>query len=153
MSTTQKDSSIVAANHTIGSDALPSSNSASGDISPVHGEAEILRSGDPTTRDGGFDTATQPQRKRVQFGYLTTKDFWLVLALGQILALSLTGTNTLTTLLVIEGTSIPAFQTFFNYVLLNLIYTSFTLYKYGFQGWARLIWKDGWKCKCFLNSC
>lgn len=74
-----------------------------------------------------------------------TKEFWLVLALGQILALCLTGTNTLTTLLVIEGTSIPAFQTLFNYVLLNLMYTPFTVYKYGFKGWARLIWKDGWK--------
>jgi solute carrier family 35, member F1/2 len=78
---------------------------------------------------------------------LTTKDFWLVLLLGQILALCITGTNTLTTLLVMEGTSIPAFQTFFNYVLLNMIYTSFTLYKYGFKGWQKLLLKDGWKCK------
>lgn len=85
--------------------------------------------------------------KRERLGYLMTKEFWTVLLLGQILALCLTGTNTLTTLLVIEGTSIPAFQTFFNYVLLNLIYTSYTVYKYGLKGWARLIWKDGWKCK------
>jgi solute carrier family 35 protein F1/2 len=44
-----------------------------------------------------------------------------------------------------EGTSIPAFQSFFNYVLLNLIYTTYTLYKYGFKGWLRLILKDGWR--------
>ena len=52
-----------------------------------------------------------------------------------------------------EGTSIPAFQTFFNYVLLNLIYTSYTLYRYGFKKWCHLIYKDGWKCEdlCHLS--
>lgn len=49
--------------------------------------------------------------------------------------------------MVIQGTSIPAFQTFFNYVLLNLIYTSYTIYSYGFGGWLRMLKKDGWKCK------
>lgn len=43
------------------------------------------------------------------------------------------------------GTNIPAFQTFFNYVLLNIIYTSYSLYKYGFKGWAQLVWRDGWR--------
>jgi len=64
----------------------------------------------------------------------------------QILALCITATNTFSSLLVGKGTSIPAFQTFFNYVLLNVIYTSYTIYKYGFKGWGRLILKDGWKC-------
>lgn len=44
-----------------------------------------------------------------------------------------------------EGTSIPAFQSFFNYVLLNLIYTTYTIYKYGIKGWGKLILKDGWR--------
>ena len=44
-----------------------------------------------------------------------------------------------------EGTSIPAFQTFFNYVLLNLIYTTVTLYQYGFKKWTQLLWRDGWR--------
>lgn len=44
-----------------------------------------------------------------------------------------------------EGTSIPAFQTFFNYVLLNLVYTSYTIYKYGFKKWCRMLLKDGWR--------
>jgi solute carrier family 35 protein F1/2 len=65
---------------------------------------------------------------------------------SQILALSITSTNTFTSLLVGQGTSIPAFQTFFNYVLLNIIYTSYTLYSYGFRKWYRLLLKDGWKC-------
>ena len=65
----------------------------------------------------------------------------------QILALCITSTNTFSSLLVNEGTSIPAFQTWFNYVLLNAIYTSYTIYRYGFKGWCNLILKDGWKCE------
>lgn len=62
-----------------------------------------------------------------------------------VLSICITSTNTLTTLLNMEGTSIPAFQTFFNYVLLNLIYTSYTIYKYGFGCWGKLVLKDGWR--------
>ena len=40
----------------------------------------------------------------------------------------------------------PAFQTFMNYVLLNVIYTSYTIYRYGFKRWFRVILKDGWRC-------
>jgi solute carrier family 35 protein F1/2 len=100
------------------------------------------------------------------FAYLKTRNFHIVLALGyveasglgcsklpliigersQILALAITSTNTFTSLLVGQGTSIPAFQTFFNYVLLNIVYTSYTLYSYGFRKWYRLLLKDGWKC-------
>ncbi|KAI5310587.1 hypothetical protein KEM55_004989 [Ascosphaera atra] len=76
---------------------------------------------------------------------LRTKNFYLIVIIGQCLALGTTGTNTFSTLLSDEGTSIPAFQSFFNYILLTLVYTSYTIYKYGFKGWLRLIWKDGWK--------
>jgi len=82
---------------------------------------------------------------RSKLAFFKTKDFWFILALGQTLAVCITGTNTLTTLLVIEGTSIPAFQTLFNYVLLNLVYTSYTIHKYGFQKWTQLLVRDGWK--------
>lgn len=61
------------------------------------------------------------------------------------LAICITSTNTLSQLLSFEGTSIPAFQTFFNYVLLNIVYTSYTIYKYGFKKWGRLLLKDGWR--------
>lgn len=61
------------------------------------------------------------------------------------LALCITASNTFSNLLGNEGTSIPAFQTFFNYVLLNLVYTSYTIYKYGFKKWCKLIFKDGWR--------
>lgn len=71
----------------------------------------------------------------------------------QVLALCITSTNTFSSLLVEQGTSIPAFQTFFNYVLLNVIYTSYTWYRYGFKKWCRLIYKDGWKCEHSHLSC
>ena len=85
------------------------------------------------------------ESKKGWFAYLRTRGFWIVLLLGQVLALCITATNTFSGLLVAQGTSIPAFQTWFNYVLLNLIYTSYTVYRYGFKGWGKLILKDGWK--------
>ncbi|KAG9201429.1 hypothetical protein G6514_005801 [Epicoccum nigrum] len=85
------------------------------------------------------------QSKGHSFEYLKTKQFWLTLLLGQVLAICIASTNTLSSLLANEGTSIPAFQSFFNYVLLNLIYTSYTIYKYGFKRWTRLILVDGWR--------
>lgn len=62
-----------------------------------------------------------------------------------VLAICITSTNTFSQLLSGEGTSIPAFQSFFNYVLLNLIYTSYTIYQYGFKGWASMVWRSGWR--------
>ncbi len=90
-------------------------------------------------------TADEADKKKGRFGYLKTKQFWIVLLLSQALAVSITGTNTLSGLLAGENVSIPAFQSMFNYVLLNLIYTSFTLYKYGFKRWTKLLWTDGWR--------
>jgi solute carrier family 35 protein F1/2 len=105
----------------------------------------------PAVGEGGADAAGQQatvaevESKGGRFAYLKRRQFWLVLVLSQALAVTITGTNTLSTLLSNEGTSIPAFQSLFNYILLNLIYTSFTVYKYGFKGWLKLIYKDGWR--------
>ncbi|PVI05033.1 DUF914-domain-containing protein [Periconia macrospinosa] len=88
---------------------------------------------------------TNARTKGQWFAYVKTKQFWVALVLGQVLAICITSTNTLSQLLSFEGTSIPAFQTFFNYVLLNIVYTSYTLYKYGFKNWGRMVLKDGWR--------
>ncbi|KAF2481724.1 solute carrier family 35 member SLC35F1/F2/F6 [Neohortaea acidophila] len=90
-------------------------------------------------------TADELDSRKGIFGYLRTKQFYLILVMSQLLAICDTGTNTLTTLLADAGTSIPAFQSLFNYILLTLIYTSWTIYKYGWKGWFRLCYKDGWK--------
>jgi len=79
------------------------------------------------------------------YSYLLTLDFWALIAIGQILSLCITGSNTFSTFLAIAGTNIPAFQTIFNYVLLTLIYLPLTLYWHGPRQYLRIIWRDGWK--------
>ncbi|TID15317.1 DUF914-domain-containing protein [Venturia nashicola] len=85
------------------------------------------------------------EKKKEWFAYVKTKQFWLVLVFGQVLALCITGTNTFSSLLANAGANIPAFQSFFNYVLLNIVWTSITLYKYGFKGWCTMVKTHGWK--------
>jgi solute carrier family 35 protein F1/2 len=63
----------------------------------------------------------------------------------QVLALCITATNTFTTFLANVGTNIPAFQTLFNYILLLLIYTTYTIYRYGFKKYFGILIVDGWK--------
>ncbi|KAL8692813.1 MAG: hypothetical protein Q9218_002228 [Villophora microphyllina] len=118
---------------------------SSGDATPLHGTPKITDiQGDDSEENPVTIDELQASRKG-RFAYFKTKDFYIVLVLGQVLALCITSTNTFSSLLVAQGTSIPAFQTFFNYVLLNIIYTGFTLYRYGFKRWCRLLLKDGWK--------
>ncbi|PYI15697.1 DUF914 domain membrane protein [Aspergillus japonicus CBS 114.51] len=88
---------------------------------------------------------SQEGRFRQLFRYMRTRDFWLLILLGQVIALANISSSTFSTLLSNEGTSIPAFQTLWNYVLLNLVYTSITIYKYGFKKWFRMLYTDCWK--------
>jgi solute carrier family 35 protein F1/2 len=50
-----------------------------------------------------------------------------------------------TTELVNRGWTLSTTQNFFTYFSLFVIYTPYTIYKYGFSGWGRLILKDGIK--------
>ncbi|MCJ1235656.1 hypothetical protein MMC14_003627 [Varicellaria rhodocarpa] len=133
-----------------------SKSSSSNDRAIGHGAPEVIGI------EGERTVEEIEESKKGWFAYFKTKDFYIVLLLGsptpegelcankderQILALCITATNTFSSLLVNQGTSIPAFQTWFNYVLLNAIYTSYTIYRYGFKGWGNLILKDGWKCQ------
>lgn len=93
----------------------------------------------------GAYTSPLATARRELFAYVKTPRFYLVLFLGQLLSLCITGTNTFSGLLAINGNSIPAFQSFFNYVLLNLVYSSYTLYKYGFRGYWDLLKTRGWR--------
>ncbi|KAH8180188.1 solute carrier family protein [Sarocladium implicatum] len=78
--------------------------------------------------------------------YFTTRDFWLVCGLGQVLALCITSTNTFTSLLdQRQGFNIPALQTMFNYVALLIVYNSVFLYLEGFKGWWATVKTHGWK--------
>jgi solute carrier family 35 protein F1/2 len=79
------------------------------------------------------------------YSYLLTADFWLIIAIGQILALCITATNTFTSFLAGVGTNIPAFQTLFNYALLTLIWLPITLHRHGARKWFGIVLRDGWK--------
>jgi len=127
-------------------EASPAEHSSSDDISPkpIHGAPEVIEEFDHRI-DAAAETLEESKSKGGKLAYLKTKEFYAVLVLGQALALCITGTNTLTSLLAGEGTNIPAFQTLFNYVLLNMAYTSYTIYRYGFKGYGRFLLKDGWK--------
>ncbi|EAQ89527.1 hypothetical protein CHGG_06146 [Chaetomium globosum CBS 148.51] len=79
------------------------------------------------------------------YSYLLTKDFWLIIAVGQILSLCITATNTFTSFLVSVNTNIPAFQTLFNYALLTLIWLPITLRQHGWRKLLSIAVRDGWK--------
>ncbi|PBP16650.1 solute carrier protein [Diplocarpon rosae] len=109
------------------------------------GREERVRDDDIAPEILGQGLEALEGKKKAWYSYFTTRDFWIVLALGQLLALCITGTNTFSTLLVNKGTSIPAFQTLFNYVLLTLIYTTYTISKYGLKKYFKILLVDGWK--------
>ncbi|KAI0693191.1 hypothetical protein C8T65DRAFT_66391 [Cerioporus squamosus] len=80
-----------------------------------------------------------------RFASLWTKRFvWSLLA-GQVVSLCITCTNVTTTELVERNWALPTTQTFFLYFSLFVIYTPYTIYKYGFVGWLKMIFRDGWK--------
>ena len=109
----------------------------------THGPPEVVN--DHVTTSAATPDAETPKTWRGRFSYFLTKDFWVIMLLGQFLAIAVTGTNTLSSLLNSEGTSIPAFQSLFNYVLLCLVYGSYTVYRYGIKGWWQMLLHDGWR--------
>lgn len=80
-----------------------------------------------------------------RFKSLWTRRFILSILAGQLLSFCITSTSVITTKLTMRGFNLPTTQTWFLYAALCLIYTPYTIYKYGFKGWGRLILHDGWK--------
>ncbi|RAH75367.1 DUF914 domain membrane protein [Aspergillus aculeatinus CBS 121060] len=111
----------------------------------------------PSRNDGGLScavvmdsehatTANPPTDKQQSpLAYLTTREFYITLLLGQILAITNTACSTFSTLLADRGVSLPATQTFFNYLLLTVIFTSYTIHRHGLQGWTQSFLSRGWK--------
>ncbi|KAI7251814.1 hypothetical protein KC352_g12513, partial [Hortaea werneckii] len=96
-------------------------STAGGDDHGRHGAVEMIGGPEPTDQPPLRTTAAEmEQKKGGRFAFLKRPQFYIVLCLSQALAITQTGTNTLTTLLGDEGTSIPAFQSLFNYILLAL---------------------------------
>ncbi|ROT40993.1 solute carrier family 35 member F1 [Sodiomyces alkalinus F11] len=84
-------------------------------------------------------------KKANWWSYFTTVDFYIVLVLGQVLALCITSTNTFSSFLAENGTNIPAFQSIFTYILLLIIWWPIALYRLGPRAWVRALVRDGWK--------
>jgi len=64
---------------------------------------------------------------------------------GQLVSLCITCTNVTTTELVNRNWALPTTQTLFLYFSLFVVYTPYTMYRYGFVGWAKMVGRDGWK--------
>ncbi|KAG9063891.1 hypothetical protein KI688_004005 [Linnemannia hyalina] len=72
---------------------------------------------------------------------LCSRKFLTILLLGQLLSLCITATTIFTTKLA-QGdnpVSIPTTQSFLNYLVLGIVYTSVTIYKKGFWGWIEIM--------------
>jgi len=74
-----------------------------------------------------------------------TKRFVLSLIAGQVLSLCITCTSVTTQELVNRKWILSTTQGFFLYFSLFIIYTPFTIYRYGFSGWGKMVLRDGWK--------
>ncbi|RDA95327.1 hypothetical protein CP533_3428 [Ophiocordyceps camponoti-saundersi (nom. inval.)] len=85
----------------------------------------------------------ESRRPKTWYAYVSTPDFWLVVALGQILSLCITATNTFTTLLVNAKFNAPALQTCFNYALVGSIFTTVLLVRDGPRVWYRVVASRG----------
>ena len=121
------------------------------DGAPIETHIYSTTGGDsPATAENEHDAVAQglhriEAQKVHWYSYFTTYDFWIIVALGQLLCLCNTATSTFTTFLADYGTSIPAFQSFFNYALLSIFYVPYMFYRYGWRKVARICVKDGWK--------
>ncbi|ESK96458.1 duf914 domain membrane protein [Moniliophthora roreri MCA 2997] len=87
-----------------------------------------------------------------RFRSLWTKRFAFSLLAGQVVSLCITCTNVTTTELVSRNWTLSTTQSVFLYFSLFAIYTPFTIYRYGFRGWAEMVLRDGWKY-CILAAC
>jgi len=80
-----------------------------------------------------------------RFRSLWTRRFTLSLLAGQLVSLCITCTNVTTTELVNRNWALPTTQTLFLYFSLFVVYTPYTMYRYGFTGWCKMVARDGWK--------
>ncbi|KAG8216339.1 hypothetical protein J3R82DRAFT_6413 [Butyriboletus roseoflavus] len=76
---------------------------------------------------------------------LWTPSFMYALLGGQLLSLCVTCASVTTTELVERHWILPSTQTFAAYLSLFIVYTPYTIYRYGLGGWRKLIMRDGWK--------
>ena len=80
--------------------------------------------------------------------YVRTSHFWKVLALGQLLSLCITASNTFTSYLANTGNSVPALQSLAVYISLTAVFLPYTIRRNGLRQWLSATFflsKGGWK--------
>ncbi|KAF9582428.1 hypothetical protein BGW38_000221 [Lunasporangiospora selenospora] len=113
------------------------------EYTPQQQEQKSALEAETSSLDHGFPAEPANQRRSPkEWGKsLFSRQFLTIFALGQMLALCITATTILTTKLA-QGenpVSIPTTQSFLNYFVLGVVYTSVTLYKEGLSGWLDII--------------
>ncbi|KAG8861475.1 hypothetical protein FRB96_002924 [Tulasnella sp. 330] len=97
----------------------------------------------PIIWDEGMDAFLESFWRRLRSVF--SRRMVLSLLAGQLVSLAITCTSVVSTALAQRGFDAPTTQNFFLYFSLMCIYTPYTIYRYGWKGWGRLLWKDGWK--------
>ncbi|KAI0272590.1 DUF914-domain-containing protein [Gloeopeniophorella convolvens] len=127
-------------------------------VVPLPGEQPIRPRIDYSSVGAFFSSSWQ------HFASIWTKRFILSLLAGQVVSLCITCTNVTTEELTSRNWSLPTTQTFFlcassflymhtcgptdepsQVFSLFVIYTPYTIYQYGFNGWFKMLYRDGWK--------
>ncbi|KAH9167482.1 DUF914-domain-containing protein [Lactarius sanguifluus] len=109
-------------------------------ISPLADDQVVVRPEIDYSSVGAFCSSSWRR-----FASIWTRRFVLSLLAGQVVSLCITCTNVTTGELTTRNWALPTTQTFFLYFSLFAIYTPYTIYQYGFGGWFKVIYKDGWK--------
>lgn len=159
MADSKGDAAFADSNISISSEDPPARNSSEPDTPDGSGRAREAQAEEATAKpylltatdalgNDGSEYAGEALAEEVKAKpYWRTKEFYITIALGQVLVVLNESTSVFSSLLTTPElhTSIPSFQNLFNYVLLNMVFTSYTIYRYGLVRWFRLVWKDGWK--------
>ncbi|KAG0333597.1 hypothetical protein BG000_009037 [Podila horticola] len=113
--------------------------------SNVHVHADTFSaSGAPSSTVAPSSQPSNPTARltwKQRMANLCSRKFLTILFLGQLLSLCITATTIFTTKLAQGETpvSIPTTQSFLNYFVLGVVYTSVTIYKEGFRGWIDIM--------------
>ncbi|KAF8552149.1 DUF914-domain-containing protein [Imleria badia] len=80
-----------------------------------------------------------------RFRSLWTPSFTCAILGGQLLSFAITCSSVVTSMLVERHWILPCTQAFFSYVSVFIVYTPYTIHRYGLRGWTKVIMRDGWK--------
>ncbi|KAN0085676.1 Eukaryotic protein of unknown function (DUF914) domain containing protein [Tylopilus felleus] len=80
-----------------------------------------------------------------RFLSLWTPSFTYAILGGQLLSFSITCSSIATSQLVQRHWILPSTQAFFGYLSIFIVFTPYTIHRYGLRGWTKVIMRDGWK--------